>query len=40
MDISQLNQQIVQFLAPALPFLPGLGGKAAGEATKKIGAEA
>ena len=40
MDPTQLSQQIVQILAPALPFLLGLGGKAAEEAAKKLGAEA
>ncbi|MGQ9928666.1 MAG: hypothetical protein ACUVS4_17615 [Chloroflexaceae bacterium] len=40
MDITQLSRQLVQFLAPALPFLLGLGGKAAEEAEKKLGTEA
>ena len=40
MDPTQLSQQIVQILAPALPFLLGLGGKAAEEVAKKLGAEA
>ncbi|MGQ9614401.1 hypothetical protein [Chloroflexus sp.] len=40
MDPTQLSQQIVQFLAPALPFLLGLGGKAAEEAAQKLGAAA
>lgn len=39
MDISQVADTLTKFLAPALPYLMGLGGKAAEEATKELEAD-
>lgn len=39
MDIPLLADALTMFLAPALPYLLGLGGKAAEEAAKKLGEE-
>jgi len=39
MDIPLLADALTMFLAPALPYLMGLGGKAAEEAAKKLGEE-